>query len=117
VLQDGEAVQDGNIGLIAAGTGLGMAMLQRVEGQLVPAASEGGHADFSARNEREIGLLRWLIARHGRAEVEGVVSGPGLLNIHRVAHAEPCRVVVSLDHPMRRRRHRRGARPPVHGVP
>jgi glucokinase len=99
VLQDGEAVPDGNIGLIAAGTGLGMAMLQRVDGQLIPAASEGGHADFAARNEREIRLLRWLIARHGRAEVEGIVSGRGLLNIHRVAHAEPCRIVVSLDHP------------------
>jgi len=99
VLQEGEAAPDGNVGLIAAGTGLGMAMLQRVKGRLVPAPSEGGHADFSARNDREIDLLRWLIAKHGRAEVEAVVSGRGLLNIHRIAHAEPCRVVVSLDHP------------------
>ena len=70
VLQDGEAIHDGNIGLIAAGTGLGEALLHRVDGQLVPAASEGGHADFAARNEREIGLLRWLVARNGRADVE-----------------------------------------------
>ena len=99
VLQDGEAIHDGNIGLIAAGTGLGVALLHRVDGQLVPAASEGGHADFAARNEREIDLLRWLIARNGRADVEGVISGPGLLNIHRVTHGEPCLAVTDLNHP------------------
>jgi glucokinase len=99
VLQHGEAVRDGNVGLIAAGTGIGMAMLHRIDGQLVPAASEGGHADFAARTEREIGVLRWLIARHGRAEVESVVSGLGLLNIHRVTHSEPCPAVADLGRP------------------
>src|SRR3954471_7168473 len=56
VLQAGEAVREGNIGIIAAGTGLGIAMLHRVNGKLVPAASEGGHADFAVRNEREIAV-------------------------------------------------------------
>jgi glucokinase len=97
VLQKGEAVPDGNIGLIAAGTGLGVAMLHWVGGQFIPAASEGGHADFAARNEREIELLRWLVARNGRADVENVVSGRGILNLHRVAHAERCLAVTDLD--------------------
>src|SRR5580765_7906786 len=57
VLQKGEAVRNGNVGLIAAGTGIGMAMLHRIDGQFVPAASEGGHADFAARTEREIDVL------------------------------------------------------------
>jgi glucokinase len=99
VLQSGEAVRNGNVALIAAGTGIGMAMLHRIDGELVPAASEGGHADFAARTEREIKLLRWLIARHGRAEVESVVSGLGLLNIHRVMHSEPCPAVADLGRP------------------
>jgi len=99
VVQQGEAVRNGNVGLIAAGTGIGMAMLHRIDGQLVPAASEGGHADFAARTEREIDVLRWLIARHGRAEVESVVSGLGLLNIHRVTHSEPCPAVADLGRP------------------
>jgi glucokinase len=80
----------GNIGLIAAGTGLGEAMLHAIDGKLIPSASEGGHADFSARNDREIKLLRDLLARYGRAEVERVISGPGLVNIFRITHHDGC---------------------------
>src|SRR6476646_2634318 len=90
VLQAGDARQGGNIALIAAGTGLGEALLHDIDGRLVPSASEGGHADFAARTEREIVLLRNLTARYGRADVEHVISGRGLVNIHRVCHATPC---------------------------
>src|SRR5262245_775287 len=75
VLQEGEALRGGNIALIAAGTGLGEALLHWVDGRFVPSASEGGHADFAARTEREISLLRHITARYGRADVEHVVSG------------------------------------------
>ena len=85
-LQAGEPRQDGNIGLLAAGTGLGEALLHNVGGRFIPSPSEGGHADFAARNEREITLLRRLTGRFGRAQVEDVVSGPGLRNIHDVTH-------------------------------
>jgi glucokinase len=95
-LQEGEA-RRGNIGLIAAGTGLGVALLHLVDGRLVPSPSEGGHADFAARDDRDVTLLRWLIGNHGRAEVEAVVSGRGLLNIHRVFHREPCPEVPDLE--------------------
>jgi glucokinase len=99
VLQDGEALRGGNIALIAAGTGLGQALLHSVDGRFAPSPSEGGHADFAARNDREIALMRDLTARYGRADVEHVISGRGLINIHRVAHAEPCRARVDLDAP------------------
>jgi glucokinase len=98
-LQRGEPRGGGNLALIAAGTGLGEAMLHAVDGRLVPSASEGGHADFAARNPREIRLLESLIAKFGRADIESVLSGPGLLNIHPVAHADSCRVLNSLDGP------------------
>ena len=91
VLQEGEALRGGNIALIAAGTGLGEALLHNVDGRFVPSPSEGGHADFSARTEREISLLRHLTARYGRADVEHVVSGRGLINIHRATHAHRVR--------------------------
>jgi glucokinase len=97
VLQAGESRPDGNIGLLAAGTGLGEALLHKVGGRFIPSASEGGHADFAARNEREIALLRRLIARFGRAQVEDVVSGPGLRNIHDVTHTGGCRGVQDLE--------------------
>jgi glucokinase len=96
VLQEGEAEGRGNIALIAAGTGLGEALLHNVNGRFIPAASEGGHADFAARTEREIDVLRDLIQRFGRAEVESVVSGPGLVNLHRVTHVAPC-VAVDVE--------------------
>jgi glucokinase len=100
VLQDGVPSASGNIGLIAAGTGLGVALLHNVDGRFVPSPSEGGHADFAARNEREIRLLQRLTERYGRAEVEAVVSGPGLLNIHRVTHeGTPCLAVHDLADP------------------
>lgn len=98
VLQEGEALPGGNIALIAAGTGLGQALLHNVDGRFVPSASEGGHADFAARTEREIALVRDLTARYGRADVEHVVSGRGFFNLHRVAHrGGPCLARVDLD--------------------
>ncbi len=87
VLQAGEALRGGNIALIAAGTGLGEALLHNVDGRFIPSASEGGHADFAARTEREIDLLRALTATFGRVDVERVISGRGLVNIHAVTHA------------------------------
>jgi glucokinase len=85
--------------LIAAGTGLGQAMLHNIDGRFVPLASEAGHADFAARTEREIALARDLTARYGRADVEHVISGRGLVNIHRVAHDRPCAAGVDLESP------------------
>ena len=99
VLQEGEALRTGNIALIAAGTGLGQALLHNVDGRFVPSASEAGHADFAARTEREIALVRDLTTRYGRADVEHVVSGRGFVNIHRVAHQQPCRADVDLESP------------------
>ena len=98
-LQEGEAMRGGNIGLIAAGTGLGQALVHNVDGRFVPSASEAGHADFAARTEREIALTRDLTHRFGRADVEHVISGRGLINIHRVAHTQPCAAGVNLASP------------------
>jgi glucokinase len=98
-LQTGQPGRGGNLALIAAGTGLGEALLHEVDGRLVPSPTEAGHADFAARNPREIRLLEVLIARYGRAEVERVLSGPGLVNIHQVTHAVLCREVQDLADP------------------
>ena len=90
VLQTGEPNDEGNVALLAAGTGLGEALLHRVNGRLIPSPSEAGHSDFPARNEDEIRLVRDLFERFGRAELEQVVSGTGIVNIHRISHQEPC---------------------------
>jgi glucokinase len=99
VLQKGEPLSGGNIALIAAGTGLGEALLHNVDGRFIPSPTEAGHADFAARTEREIHLLRDLTARFGRVEVERVVSGRGLINVHTVTHRQACTANVNLDDP------------------
>jgi glucokinase len=86
VLQDGVAVPTGNAALIAAGTGLGEALLHNVDGRFVPSASEGGHADFAARTPRELALVEELARINGRVDVESVISGPGLVNLFRFTH-------------------------------
>ena len=99
VLQAGRESAGGNIAVIAAGTGLGEAFLHRVDGRFVAIASEAGQADFAARTDRDVSLLRDLVRRYGRAALEHVVSGPGLVNIHRVSHAGPCDAAIDLDAP------------------
>jgi glucokinase len=86
LLQAGVPRADGNAAVIAAGTGLGQAYLHRVGGRMRALPSEGGHADFAARTDREMELVRMLSDRYGRAEVEHVLSGPGLVNLHRFTH-------------------------------
>jgi glucokinase len=83
VLSDGDPSATGHRGLVSAGTGLGEAVLVWTRGHHVPIPSEGGHADFSARNETEIELLRYLWKQlGGRVSFERVVSGIGLKNIY-----------------------------------
>ena len=81
VLQQG-AERQGNAALIAAGTGLGEAILVWDGSVHVPSASEGGHTDFGPRNKIEMELLEFLSARYGHVSYERIVSGMGLENIY-----------------------------------
>jgi glucokinase len=90
VVQEGRRVPSGNAALIAAGTGLGEALLHNVGGRFIPSPTEGGHGDFAPRTAEEIALLEHLVSRFGRADYERVLSGPGLANIHRFMHPHGC---------------------------
>lgn len=68
--------------LLAAGTGLGEAILFWNGEKYVVASSEGGHADFAPRTEREIELLRHMKKRHEFVSVELILSGRGFRTIH-----------------------------------
>ena len=85
-LQAGTAVPAANAGLLAAGTGLGESILVRTGGELVHVASEGGHADFAPRTDRDLLVFRALREQFGRVSYERVLSGPGLVNVARVLH-------------------------------
>jgi glucokinase len=95
VLSKGDPGAVGNRGLIAAGTGLGEAILVWNGHRHLPMASEGGHSDFAARNEEEIGLLRYLQKTvGGRVSSERVISGLGLANVYAY-----CRDVKGMEEP------------------
>jgi glucokinase len=93
VLQEGTPQPEGNVALIAAGTGLGEALLHNVDGRFLPSPSEAGHADFAPRTPREIELLIELTRIHGRADYEAVASGLGLINLFRFTHTSLCPVI------------------------
>jgi glucokinase len=94
-LSEGDPSQIGNRALIAAGTGLGEALLIWNGHSHVPYPSEGGHCDYAPRNEDEIDLLRFLKQKYnGRISQERVVTGPGLTNIY-----EFLREVRGVDEP------------------
>lgn len=85
-LQAGVPNPHGNAALIAAGTGLGEAILHRVNGRLLPVPSEAGHSDFAARTDDELALLRHIRAEVGRVDIERVVSGIGLVHVATFFH-------------------------------
>jgi glucokinase len=71
-----------NVAVIAAGTGLGEAMLIWDGEGFVPSATEGGHSDFAARDDLEIDLLQFLRNRFGRVSWERILSGNGIGNLY-----------------------------------
>ncbi len=74
--------RQGNVAVIAAGTGLGEAMLYWDGRRHHPLASEGGHCDFAPRTDEEVDLFRYLRDRfHGHVSYERILSGPGFYNV------------------------------------
>lgn len=74
----------GNIAVVAAGTGLGEAIICWDGDEYHVMASEGGHADFAANSTQEIALLEFLNRKYpDHVSYERLVSGEGLYNIYQ----------------------------------
>lgn len=81
----------GNIAVLAAGTGLGEAMIVWDGNAHHVIATEGGHADFAPANDQEIGLLKYLWQRYpGHVSCERLLSGVGLVSIYRYLEKAGC---------------------------
>ena len=74
----GSPVARSVVGLIGAGSGLGVSGLIPAGDGWVALGTEGGHASFSPRDEREIDILRYAMTQHAHVSFERLVSGPGL---------------------------------------
>ena len=89
-LQDDDLVQIGGqppiaykaIGILGAGTGLGVAgLVQHADGYHVM-DTEGGHADYAPIDEIQSAVVNCLRETYGRVSLERLLSGKGLLNIY-----------------------------------
>ncbi len=89
----------GVAGVLGAGTGLGVSGLIPSDDGWVALGTEGGHASFAPRDEREIDLLRYALTKYPHVSFERLLSGPGLELIYRaLAHSHGKRNAAAQDH-------------------
>jgi glucokinase len=73
----------GTVSIVGAGTGFGVSCLVRGAERLVALATEAGHGGFAPSQELEVPVWRLLTRWFGRASLERILSGPGIVNLHR----------------------------------
>lgn len=78
----GDLPEDGITSVIGPGTGLGVSILDRRGGDVRVIETEAAHIGFSPLDPEEEELADFLTGRYGRASVERIVSGPGLIDIY-----------------------------------
>jgi glucokinase len=84
-----QAAAGGVIGIVGAGTGLGVAGLIPQGGRWTVLQSEGGHMAFSPCDAREQAILAYCWSKWPHVSSERLVSGPGLATIHEaLAHID-----------------------------
>jgi glucokinase len=87
-INEGTAVANAPIAIIAPGTGLGESFLTWNGSRYVAHGSEGGHSDFAPTDERQSRLLNFLLRRWDHVSVERVCSGIGIPNIYEFLRDE-----------------------------
>ena len=83
----GAAIAGNAIGLVGAGTGLGVGGLIPSGERWIPLKSEGGHVSFSPADEREVFILQHCWKQYPHVSAERLVSGPGIELIHQALAA------------------------------
>ncbi len=95
----GESRAGGVIGLVGAGTGLGVGGLIPTAGRWIALGSEGGHVTFSPTDEREIAVLQYCWKTWPHVSAERLVSGPGIELIYQALAARGGVAVGALGTP------------------
>jgi glucokinase len=81
-LREGVPAPQAPRAVIAAGTGLGEAILFWDGTRHIPTATEGGHADFAPHNEQQVELWKFIKARSEFVSNELILSGRGFKTLH-----------------------------------
>ena len=84
----------GAISVVGPGTGLGVALLLRLEHGYHVQPTEGGHIDYAPLDRIEDQILAHLRKRHHRVSVERVVAGPGIVDIYETLGAIEGRAIT-----------------------
>lgn len=71
------------IGLVGAGTGLGVGGVIASDGRWIALNSEGGHVSFAPADEREAAILQYCWKTYAHVSAERLVSGPGIELIYQ----------------------------------
>jgi glucokinase len=79
----GAPVADTPLGLLGAGTGLGVSGLIPCGGSWTALRSEGGHVTFSPANEVEVAILQYAWREFEHVSAERLLSGAGVELIYR----------------------------------
>ncbi len=95
----GTAVPRSVVGLIGAGTGLGVSGLIPADDGWIALGTEGGHASFSPQDAREIAILQYAWRFHDHVSFERLLSGPGIELIFRALADHAGLPVRTLDAP------------------
>lgn len=83
VMNAAPAMPDSPIAVLGPGTGLGLGLLTPCPGGMRVIATEGGHAGFAPRTEEEVAVGKFIADEYGYVSWERILSGRGLVNIHR----------------------------------
>ena len=95
----GEVQEHAAIGLLGAGTGLGVSGLIPSAAGWVALDSEGGHTSFSPTNEREIAILQFALKKYQHVSSERLMSGAGLQLIYQALASYRQQAAEELDPP------------------
>jgi len=84
------------IGVIGAGSGLGVSGIIPVDHGWVALGTEGGHTSFSPRNAREIAILEYAWREFDHVSFERLLSGRGIELMYRAIAQHANKAVESL---------------------
>lgn len=95
----GVAVPNTPLGLVGAGTGLGVSGLIPCKSNWTALLSEGGHVTFSPGNEMELAVLRFAWREFDHVSAERFMSGDGIELIYRALADHAGQPAEAIDAP------------------
>lgn len=78
--------RDDNMAALGPGSGLGMSAWIKKDSGGAAMTGEGGHITVSGRNREEDAIIADVRSHFGHCSAERILSGPGLMLLHKVMH-------------------------------